>query len=324
MADPATRRRSAPRKAIATGEQLAAEAERRRMASLRRRRLALSRVPPRARAEAAATRITAAMVRRAGGTGSLGTLIAEGDSWFDYPGRDVLTVVREAGYDVEKIAHFGHTIEDMAYSAKQIAEFDEVLAKLVRRSIVPKAILVSAGGNDVAGDQFAMLLNHRLSPTPGLNLSVVSGVIDDRVRQAYITKLAAMTAVCRRLLATELPILVHGYDWPVPDGRGVLGGWGILPGPWLEPGFRQKGFDRKNPTQFDATIGMMETLINRFNAALKAVTRLPDFAHVRYVDLRGTLSNGAQYSRWWANELHPTDRGFTAIGASLVAALNRL
>jgi hypothetical protein len=31
---------------------------------------------------------------------------------------------------------------------------------------------------------------------------------------------------------------------PVLDGRGFLGGWWFLPGPWLEPGFREKGFAR--------------------------------------------------------------------------------
>jgi hypothetical protein len=36
--------------------------------------------------------------------------------------------------------------------------------------------------------------------------------------------------------------VLHGYDYPVPDGRGVLGGGGALPGPWLDPAFRAKGF----------------------------------------------------------------------------------
>ena len=47
--------------------------------------------------------------------------------------------------------------------------------------------------------------------------------------------LSAVTAACQDLLGAPVPILLHGYDYPVPDGRGFLGGWGPLPGPWLEP-----------------------------------------------------------------------------------------
>src|SRR5262249_8198322 len=46
-----------------------------------------------------------------------GLLVAEGDSWFDYPLHDVLTMLEdEHGFDVESVAHRGDTVEDMAYS----------------------------------------------------------------------------------------------------------------------------------------------------------------------------------------------------------------
>ena len=39
---------------------------------------------------------------------SRGTLMAEGDSWFDYPWKDVLSCLEdEHGYDVESVAHKG-------------------------------------------------------------------------------------------------------------------------------------------------------------------------------------------------------------------------
>jgi len=53
----------------------------------------------------------------------------------------------------------------------------------------------------------------------------------------------APTEVCKKRLNRRLAIL-HGYDYPVPDGRAFMGGWGFLPGPWLEPGFREKGFEQ--------------------------------------------------------------------------------
>src|SRR5215831_11803792 len=51
-------------------------------------------------------------------------LIAEGDSWFDYPWTDILRILEdEYLYDVESVAHKGDRIEDMAYSGGQLEEF---------------------------------------------------------------------------------------------------------------------------------------------------------------------------------------------------------
>jgi hypothetical protein len=46
---------------------------------------------------------------------------------------------------------------------------------------------------------------------------------------------------------------------------------------------------------------MAADLIDRFNVMLQDVSAMPEFKHVRYVDLRGTLSTTANYKTWWAN-----------------------
>ena len=180
-------------------------------------------------------------------------------------------------------------------------------------------MLLSGGGNDLAGSEFHTLLNHALSAHPGFNASIVKGVIDQRLRDAYITILSQLTRLCAGTLGRTLPILVHGYDYPVPDGRGFAGGFWFLPGPWLEPGLRRKGYLEK--PQYAA---FAAALIDRFNKMLHDVTKLPVFPHVSFIDLRGTLSNGPDYKKWWANELHPTPRGFQAIGAKFAEVLKAL
>jgi hypothetical protein len=236
-------------------------------------------------------------------------LIAEGDSWFDYPWTDVLRILEDTyGYSVESVAHWGDRIEEMAYGGGQLEELTRRLERLFQRNTIPRAILLSGGGNDVAGADFSMLLNHANSATPGLNELIVQGVIDQRVRLAYITMLSSISHVCTQSGHPGISILVHGYDYPVPDGRGFLGGWGAFPGPWLEPGFREKGY-----TVMTRKKQIARVLIDRFNAMLAEVVALPELAHVRYVDLRNTLSTGADYRRWWDNELHPTPRGFESI-----------
>jgi hypothetical protein len=68
---------------------------------------------------------------------------------------------------------------------------------------------------------------------------------------------------------------------------------------------------------------MAADLIDRFNAMLRRVVALEAFAHVRYVDVRDQLSNAADYKTWWANELHPTERGFGAVADRFAAAIRQ-
>lgn len=297
------KRKRSTEKSLAIGRSLAERALRAQRAATLRRKRTLATLPRPKGTKAPAP--------------TAGTLIAEGDSWFDYPLHDVLSELEQAhGYDVESVAHRGDTVEDMAFGAGQLGGLTRCIEKLLRRKIRPRAILLSGGGNDIAGDEFAVLLNHAASSATGLNESVVAGVIDQRLHDAYATILAAITQVCETMIGETIPIVVHGYDYPIPDGRGFAGGWWFLPGPWLEPGFRRKGYEGLATRK-----AIMVTLIDRFNAMLGGLAKAPAFRHVRYVDLRRSLSTGADYKRWWANELHPTPRGFTAVAQSFAAAI---
>lgn len=253
----------------------------------------------------------------------VGILVAEGDSWFDYPLYDVLKILDDKfGYRVDSVSHRGDPVESMAYGGGQLDAFVRLLDRVAQEGKVPTAVLLSGGGNDVAGPEFATLLDHKYSPVPGLNATVLDGVIDQRIYTAYAKILSRITGTCEQLWPNQptIPILVHGYDYPVPDGRGYLGGWGPLPGPWLEPGFRQKEY-----AELPERIEIAKTLINRFNRMLKSIIGANDFAHVTYVDLRGTLSTSPKdYRKWWGNELHPTLDGFTAVTDKFVKALRKL
>ncbi|MHB8132108.1 MAG: SGNH/GDSL hydrolase family protein, partial [Mobilitalea sp.] len=250
-----------------------------------------------------------------------GLLIAEGDSWFDYPQHDILKMLEDYhGYDVESVAHKGDPIEEMAYGNNQLDDFIRRIEKILRRGDKLKAVLLSGGGNDVAGNEFGMLLNHARSATTGLDQQILSGVIDNRIKTAYITILSSITQVCIKQIGKKIPILVHGYDYPVPDGRGFLGGWWFLPGPWLEPGFRKKGYN-----ELPLRIQLAKELIERFNIMLESVSKIQSFSHVHYIDLRNTLSNNIQeYKEWWANELHPTQKGFESVTDRFVEVLKNI
>lgn len=265
-------------------------------------------------------RIPAKTLTKLGPKPTAGVVIAEGDSWFDYPFWDVLRILEDDYlYDVESVAHKGDCVEDMAHSAGQFEELARRLEKLLREKKVPRAILLSGGGNDIAGDEFAILLNHAASGLPALNEDIVRGVIDVRLRTAYAKMISGVTEIAKAYLGKPIPIVTHGYDYPVPDGRGVLGGFWKLPGPWLKPGFERKGYGNLNTNK-----QVIAELIDRFNTMLAGVTAAPQFQHVHFVDLRGTLRRDASYKKDWGNELHPTERGFETVTAKFAKTIGKL
>lgn len=291
------------------------EVMKRRQRALKARKRALAEAPAvlamaadRAVAQPQTAHMALAVEARAA---TKGWLVAEGDSWFDYPGSDILDWLQQFGYDVESVARAGDRAEMMAFGRGQLDKFAAAVEKVIGRGETPKAILLSAGGNDIAGTEFGFLLNHAGSPREGFNESVVTGVIDERVGDAYLHIIARVTAVCEQMLGNPVPILVHGYGYSVPDGDGVLGGWGPLPGPWLRPGFIEKGFNN-----LADNTASMKKLMNRFNDMLKRVAG--QFAHVKYVDLRPVLP---ATKNLWANELHPKEQSFKLAAEKFAALL---
>ena len=64
---------------------------------------------------------------------SSGLLIAEGDSWFDYPFYDVLERLEDKfNFVVESVAHKGDTVESMAYDASQVSKLAASTIMVIR------------------------------------------------------------------------------------------------------------------------------------------------------------------------------------------------
>lgn len=142
--------------------------------------------------------------------------------------------------EVESVAHKGGCVEDMAHSGGQFEEFARCLEKQLRSNRVPRAILLSGGGNDIAGDEFPLLLNHAASGLPVLNDDILRGVVDVRLKAAFAYMISALTEIARSYLGRPIPIVTHGYDHSLPDGRGFMGGSGScrVPGSSRDSGRR--------------------------------------------------------------------------------------
>lgn len=245
---------------------------------------------------------------------ALPMIVAEGDSWFDYPvGFDVLDQLRLLyGYKIERFGEAGDTLENMTYGTainrqfqRKAPQIQEVLAGV--RDLRPKVVLFSAGGNDVAGDELINYIQHASSAkSKGGKVWLRDDVWESALAQmeACIRYFAA--AVWRE--HKESHIVMHGYANPVPDGRAVINfPFGFkFAGPWLRPAFAKKGYEK-----WELTEPHIAQLLGDYNALIAKIgNSLGSKFH--YVDTRSAVTRDQ-----WANELHPTNEGFAAVAMKI-------
>ena len=113
----------------------------------------------------------------------------------------------------------------------------------------PDAILVSMGGDDICGDQFAIYLDYMGS---GLNAARFQGALDS-VEASYRDLFALRDAVAR-----GTPIFAHCYDYAIPNGVATF-----CAGPWLQPSLEFSGYD------LAAGLKIVSTMIDGFAARLQ-------------------------------------------------------
>ncbi|MBI3874774.1 MAG: hypothetical protein HY300_02160 [Verrucomicrobia bacterium] len=257
-------------------------------------------------------------------------LLAQGDSWFDYPpGRDIIDCLHSNhGHSITNIAVAGSTLNDEAYGPvpremfglpfgpKQSDDPDRI-TELVHRIQEEKheALLLSAGGNDIAGDEFFSFVNNARSGLPNVNQEVLDGVVNGTFKNAYEYLITTALAAAKNAGIT-MPIFTHGYDYPWPDGRGVISFLGWKVGPWFDDTFKHKNYPNDNVSDLQARHDIVAKFIDSLNAMLEGLARKYS-GQVFHVDLTGTL----QASDDWANELHPGRDGFSALADKIDAVL---
>ena len=219
-------------------------------------------------------------------------LLAEGDSWFQYPIllRDVIDNLSD-DYAIYSIAQAGDTLENMVRATGHIEELIETHRM--------DGLLFSAGGNDIAGDPLKSYL--RLPPVKGQSAT-------DFISEAYEPFIAEMKSrfegLAKRLIGRfpDLHIFCHGYDWPFPH----------TPGLWLSPVFEAR--------QVPATVQVpiLKLMIDRYYSMLKELApQFGDRFHV--VDCRGIVGKADQ----WFDELHPVNAGFKRVASQFRAEINK-
>lgn len=248
-------------------------------------------------------------------------MLAQGDSWFNYwIGKDILYWLKnDYGHNIDNIAVAGSTLNDEVYGPvpHDLLDFRQTnapsrLAELVDRiqSDKPQALLLSAGGNDIAGDEFFSFVNNSKSGLASVNTGVLSGVLNPTFIKAYEDMIEAALGAASTA-GIKMPIFTHGYDYPWPDGRGILWIRGLI-GPWFDNTFNAKNFPNDSFADLKARRDIVSQFIDALNAMLKSLeSKFP--GRVFHIDARNTLKETTSYRDEWANELHPTDIGFQKI-----------
>ena len=262
-------------------------------------------------------------------------VILEGDSWFDLPRphTDLADAIEDLGYVVMSVAERGDTLENMAFNG-QLMQVATQFRTLANYNKTPIAILLSGGGNDIIGPNLQFILNHRES-TIGARYSndeqsesrwqesILRGALD-RYRSYIFDYVAGVSLLCMKIAergelslleldCKRIPIVIHGYDYPMSSGIGFKYLWLFrLKGPWLKPSFDAKAYNDNSANH------ILIELVNRFNSTLSsAVTsirvskKLPN--PICYLDLRGTVSKDQ-----WNDELHPNREAMQIIAIKFV------
>jgi len=184
--------------------------------------------------------------------------------------------------------------------------------------------VVSAGGNDVIRSNLGEILSETKPPdaahaAEGLDAYKAKQHIGD-MKVALVELIKQVKGLCTLRLGCSVPIILHGYAYPHPDGRGTLGtvhGLGEGMQAWLGPEFVKKGYDEKHDQELARAV--MAVLIDKLNEMqLEVVAK--QAGDVLHVDVRHALEDKC-YRTNWGNELHPTDLGFRVIADKIAARI---
>lgn len=247
----------------------------------------------------------------------LPVLVSEGDSWFQFPFliKDVIDHL-EDDYLIWCGSAAGDTADNMIF------DNPEYMKALDDQADQVCGFLFSAAGNDVIGEDqtgvpvLSNLLhrrsNRRRSASELINKAALSRVLD-KLREGYLQVVATVRADVR---FKSLPILIHGYDYPIP----YPGGSNDRRSPtwadkdeWLGAPMTDKGI-----TEPAVRREIAEILIQKLYEMLAEVAKTD--ANVHLVDVRSTLKT----TRDWADEIHGTSDGFRRISAKFRKVLDRV
>lgn len=222
-------------------------------------------------------------------------VMAEGDSWFDYPvplfgGGIIKRLQKRLGVPILNMADAGDEVRFML-GCEQRQRLMQQLTDGCPAGGPWDVVLFSGGGNDIVDNPMALWVGDfdpAIAPADHL-IPARFAVALALVRAGYEDLIAL-----RNALSPTTHLVFHAYDFAIPDGRGIC-----HLGPWLKPTFDMRRF----PNRASAT-AVVRSMLQQFAQMLGTLTAFPN---VSVVATQGTL---APLTSSWHNELHPSSAGF--------------
>jgi GDSL-like Lipase/Acylhydrolase family len=222
-------------------------------------------------------------------------IFAEGDSWFDYPvpffgGGIIPRLENRLGVPILNLAKAGDEVRYMLGVEERML-LTEHLSRGSPAGGAWDVLLFSGGGNDIVDNPMALWIrdwNAAVPPAQHIHQARFDAALA-LVRAGYEDLIAL-----RDDLSPGTHLVFQGYDFAIPDGRGVCGF-----GPWLKPTFDLRSF----PT-LTARREVVKAMLQQFATMLTSLAGSPN---VTFINGQGTL---AQQTSSWHNELHPSRAGF--------------
>ena len=251
-------------------------------------------------------------------------MIAEGDSWFAYPRKNIL---------------IGKNANILDWVAKSIREKDranllrlagngdeavEMLAGSQKRDLAETfwecedridLILFSGGGNDVVGkwdmDRLLNHYEHGFSALDCINTSRFKRKLQ-QIKLAYEELIEL-----RDDYAPSAKIVTHTYDLLKPNKKSAKFAGINVTGPWIYPYLIEKHIPERYHA---AVVRHLLTEMKRMLEELAASSR--NQGKLIVVNTQGTLEPGN--GRDWKDEMHPTSSGFKKVARKYYAKLREL
>jgi hypothetical protein len=223
-------------------------------------------------------------------------IFAEGDSWFDYPvplfgGGVIKRLQRRIGIPILNLATAGDEVRFML-GVKERRSLIEQLTNGCPAGGPWDALLFSGGGNDIVDNPMVLWINDfntQLPPAEHINQPRFDTALA-LVRYGYEDLIALRDKLC-----PTTKLILHAYDFAIPDGRGICNH-----GPWLQPTFKMRKIVNQS-FAFD----VVKAMLQQFAALLQALAS--NHPNVDFINAQGTL---APVKASWHNELHPEKKGF--------------
>ena len=238
-------------------------------------------------------------------------ILAEGDSWFDYPyplfgGGIIKRLEDRLGLPILNLAQAGDEIRFMLGVEQRL----KIITRLKNGSPAGGAwdvMLFSGGGNDLVDNPMVLWLNRYQA-----GMSAAQLINQPRYAHALALVRAAYEDLIalRNALTPATRLVFHAYDYAIPDGRGAC-----HLGPWLKPSLDVKGV----PANSTLAKAVVKEMLRQFALMLDGLANAhPD---ITFINGQGTLPHA---SSAWHNELHPEKAGFNKFADLFRAKLKAL